>query len=672
MGVETGAGMDRDHAPDPGLLQIAAAFSELGAWRQDCGAAGAFHACGMSHQILRVPPHSLHRLADCWALLQDADQNHVAAAQARCEAQGMAYALDVRLKQASAVPIWLRVQAEPVRDGQGHIIATQGVFRDVSAAKLAEAALQESEMRFRSLIEGVERVSVQGYDSQRRVIFWNKASERLYGFSAEEAIGQKLEDLIIPPEMRELVIAGTQQWLQSGVVSVPAEELVLRHKDGSPVPVFSSHSMQRSRSGEALLYCVDVDLSERVQAEAVRHQLELRLREAQKLEALGTMAGGIAHDFNNVLGAILANVSLASALLPEEHPARQPLRLISRGGERARSMVQKMLAFSRHAPHSLEVIPLAEQVKDNLALLQASLPPRVSLRIVEADEALRVEADASELQQVLFNLCTNAWQALPAQGGKIEVGLRACRLPQDRPELDLPAGDYAHLFVRDDGSGISEETRARIFEPFFTTKSVEQGTGLGLSVVHGIVSSHRGAVALESQLGTGSCFGVYLPSYTGPATPSQSHSQQLATPGPDIAAAAPAQVAIRPQVLYVDDDEVMRLTVEGLLQRAGYRVELCASVDEALASLAAHGQDIAVVVSDYNMPGRDGLGLAKAMQSGHPQLPLLLSTGYVSEHLQQQVQAMGLARLIKKEHLLDELVPSITQLLASGSQPRSW
>lgn len=667
MGVETGAGMGCDHAPNPSLLQIAAAFSELGAWRQECGVSSAFQACGTSYQILHAPPASLRTLDDCWALLQDADRDRVIAAQARCETQGAAYALDLRLKQQAAVPLWLRVQAEPVLDAQGHIVATQGVFRDVSAAKLAEAALQESEMRFRSLIEGVERVSVQGYDSQRRVIFWNKASERLYGYSAEEAIGRKLEDLIIPPEMRELVIAGTQQWLQSGVVSVPAEELVLRHKDGSPVPVFSSHSMQRSGSGEALLYCVDVDLSERVQAEAVRHQLELRLREAQKLEALGTMAGGIAHDFNNVLGAILANVSLASALLAEDHPARQPLRLISRGGERARSMVQKMLAFSRHAPHSLEVIPLAEQVKDNLALLQASLPPRVSLCIIEADESLRVEADASELQQVLFNLCTNAWQALPVHGGKIEVGLRTCRLPQDRPELDLPAGDYAHLFVRDDGSGISEETRARIFEPFFTTKSVEQGTGLGLSVVHGIVSSHRGAVALESQLGVGSCFSVYLPSYIGVAAPTPS-------PGPQAqgGVAAPALAAIRPQVLYVDDDEVMRLTVEGLLQRAGYRVLLCGSVDEALASLAAQGQDIAVVVSDYNMPVRDGLGLAKAMQSSHPQLPLLLSTGYVSEHLQQQVQAMGLARLIKKEHLLDELVPSITQLLASGSHPRSW
>ncbi|WP_082680126.1 PAS domain-containing sensor histidine kinase [Paucibacter sp. KCTC 42545] len=667
MGVVTGAGMDRGHAPDPRLLQIAATFSELGAWRQDCGVAGVLHACGTSYQILRAPPDSLHTLADCWALMQDADRDSVIAAQARCESQGLAYALDLRLKQRATVPLWVRVQAEPVLDEQGRVTATQGVFRDISAAKLAEASLQESEMRFRALIEGVERVSVQGYDSQRRVIFWNKASERLYGFSAEEAIGQKLEDLIIPPEMRELVIAGTQQWLQSGVVSVPAEELVLRHKNGSPVPVFSSHSMQRSGSGEALLYCVDVDLSERVQAEAVRHQLELRLREAQKLEALGTMAGGIAHDFNNVLGAILANVSLASALLAEDHPARQPLRLISRGGERARSMVQKMLAFSRHAPHSLEVIPLAEQVKDNLALLQASLPPRVSLRIVEADESLRVEADASELQQVLFNLCTNAWQALPAQGGKIEVGLRACHLPEDRPELDLPAGDYAHLFVRDDGSGISEETRARIFEPFFTTKPVEQGTGLGLSVVHGIVRSHRGAVALESQLGAGSCFSVYLPSYTGAAV-------QAPSPGPQAhgPAALPAQIAVRPQVLYVDDDEVMRLTVEGLLRRAGYRVLLCASVDEALASLAAYGQDIAVVVSDYNMPGRDGLGLAKAMQSSHPQLPLFLSTGYVSEHLQQQVQAMGLARLIKKEHLLDELVPSITQLLAGGNAPRSW
>lgn len=651
------------------LLQIAARFSELGAWLQESGPAGLFHASPKVHEILGAEPGELRTLQDCWVFLQADDRARAEQAQALCESQARAYTLELRLARDGATESWVRLQVSPLLDTSGQLKGSEGAFCDISTVKLTEAVLQESEMRFRSLIEGVDKVSVQGYDSQRRVIFWNKASETLYGYSADEAIGRQLEDLIIPPVMRELVVQGTRQWLESGVVSVPSEELVLRHKDGSDVPVFSSHAMQRSRSGEAFLYCVDVDLSERVQAEATRAKLESQLREAQKLEAMGTMAGGIAHDFNNVLGAILANISLASEQLAEDHPAMRHMRLISRGGERARNMVRKMLAFSRRQPHSLELLELGEQVGESLALLRASLPKGVSLQLDALDGDLLVQADASELQQVLLNLCSNAWQSLPPSGGHIHVGLRRAHLPADRPELEMPAGDYAELFVRDDGCGIDALTQARIFEPFFTTKPIDQGTGLGLAVVHGVVRGHHGAIAIDSEPGKGSCFHVYLPVVDGQSRPVHS----VAAPAPVAASknpepSRPKQASLGQRLIYVDDDEVMRLTVEGLLLRAGYRVGLCSCADEALALLETTGTDVAALISDYHMPERDGLSLANEVLRRYPGLPVLLSSGYISEQLHEQALSLGVSCLIKKENLLEELLPSVQTLL--GETPR--
>ncbi|MDC8785683.1 hybrid sensor histidine kinase/response regulator [Roseateles koreensis] len=683
MAVVTRMRTDDRHALDQRLLQIAARLSELGAWIQERGPAGRFHASGKAHDILNVPSGSLQSLADCWAVLQDQDRAAAELAQAQCEAGGRAYTLEFRLPElarsgpqdADVGPVWLRVQAVPMFGPDGSVSRVEGAFFDISAAKSAELALQDSDMRFRALIEGVERVSVQGYDSQRRVIFWNKASERLYGYSADEAIGRQLEDLIIPGTMRAQVIEGTQQWLQSGVVSAPAEELVLCDKAGAPVPVFSSHTLQYSRSGEPLLFCVDIDLRERVKAEALRHQLESQLREAQKIEALGIMAGGIAHDFNNVLGAILSNVNLASALLGASHPSERHLRLITQGAERARSMVKKLLTFSRRdAPHP-QWLALAEQLRDTLDLLRAGLPSQVTLSLGELDETLQVEADAAELQQVLFNLCTNASQALPPEGGTVRVSLYRCQLPEDRPLLQLPPGLYAQLSVCDNGSGISEAQQARIFEPFFTTKPAGEGTGLGLSVVHGIVHRHQGSIVLDSREGEGSCFHVLLPCATAVNFPAN-----LSPPDPP-GISRPSEKGDKntmdewghrvPRLLYVDDDEVMRLTAQSLLQRAGYQVETCASADAAMHCLGEAngpsallaGSPFAAVISDYNMPDRDGFSLADALRQTYPGLPVILASGHVSDSMQLQAHALGLAPLIKKENLLEELVAAVDRRL---------
>lgn len=506
--------------------------------------------------------------------------------------------------------------------------------------RLAQALL-ESDGRFRALLEGVEKVSVQGYDAERRVIFWNAASEQLYGYRRAEALGRRLEELIIPPAMRPFVIEATRQWLASGKVSTPAEELILQHKNGSPVHVYSSHTMQRNSQGQAELYCVDIDLSERVQAEARRQELETQLREAQKLEALGQLASGIAHDFNHILGAVLGNVALAMEQLPPDHPAAAHLGLIRVGGERGRSLVQKILAFGRRQPLELRALRLQSLVRESLALLRAAMPAGVQLSLRLAEEPLFVHADPTQIQQVLMNLCTNAWHALDGRPGTVEVGLEAQHGGRGGPRV--------HLWVRDDGRGMDQDTRDHLFEPFFTTKPEGEGTGLGLAVAHGIVMTHGGEIQVDSTPGQGSCFHLYLPLLEWSAPPTEP------APLTELDGLGAGQ-----RILYVDDDDVMRLTVQALLERQGYRVTLAGDAQQAL-ELAARGVDL--VISDVNMPGGSGLALAGELIARSPWLPVVLSTGHVTDLLRGQARQLGVRGLLQKEKTLEDLPELVRRVL---------
>ncbi|HKX42565.1 MAG TPA: response regulator [Burkholderiaceae bacterium] len=392
------------------------------------------------------------------------------------------------------------------------------------------------------------------------------------------------------------------------------------------------------------------DIDVRKQAEAAHRELEAQLRESQKMESIGTLAGGIAHDFNNILGAILGNLALARGDVGPEHPALQSLEQIDRASRRARGLVQQILAFSRRQTQVLVVQPLQPILEETLTLLRSGVPAMTELQANIVQQPLYVNADATQMQQVLMNLGTNAWHALQGNPGRIEIGLAERVLDAAAAQAlgGQPAGRYAHLWVRDTGVGMDEATRARIFEPFFTTKA--DGTGLGMSVVHGIVKAHRGGISVVSEIGKGSTIALYFPLCEPPAADS-----------PETAAAGTAS-GRGEHVLYVDDDEVVRLVVERLLQRAGWRARTVATADEALKTLDTTSFDL--VVTDFNMPGASGLDLAKELARQHPRLPIVIISGYVSNELVHGAQRLGVHHVLHKQNLYEELAPMVQRVLS--------
>ena len=398
------------------------------------------------------------------------------------------------------------------------------------------------------------------------------------------------------------------------------------------------------------------DVTERKHAEATQRTLESQLRQAQKLEAIGTLAGGIAHDFNNIMAAILGNVAFARDAVGPGHVAQAYLEQINKAGRRARSLVQQILTFSQRQSSEFVTLALGPLVQETVTMLRSTMGPAVRLTCVLPDQALAVRGNATQLQQVLMNLGTNAWHALGGQGGHIEVGLEAVNLhpqPAGQPPAGLPAGHYVRLWVSDDGVGMDDATRERIFEPFFTTKPVGQGTGLGLAVAHGIVDAHGGAIDVQSVPGQGSTFHTYLPLVAHRLAPSAPESLQA------------VEMHGRGQhVLYIDDDEVMVLMVEGLLQRLGYRATCLADAQAAIALVRVDPHGVDLVVTDFNMPQCSGLDVVRALAAINPSLPVAISSGYISDELRESATALGVCAVMQKEHTLEALGPLVHAALS--------
>ena len=401
------------------------------------------------------------------------------------------------------------------------------------------------------------------------------------------------------------------------------------------------------------------DITEGKKSIQVQASLEAQLRESQKMEAIGTLAAGIAHDFNNILGTILGNAELARKDCGWNHQALVSLEEINKAARRAHDLVQQILSFSRRQPTSRRVMSLQPMVEESVRLMRAVLPGGVRLDCYCGIDAPAVAANPTQVQQVLLNLGANAAYAMDGRPGDISIRVEAFTQESymHQPDAILKPGHYARILFSDTGQGMDAKTQKRIFEPFFTTKPVGEGTGLGLSVVFGIMQTHEGAIVVTSELGKGSCFELYFPTASG----------TVAALGPG-EVAAPACEGVGQNILYIDDDESQLFMVQRMLERWGYRVITYREQREAIAAVQSGDIHFDLVLTDFKMPGMSGLDVARAVREVRPNLPVLMVSGYINDQLRAQAAAAGIRELFSKPHEEEDLRDAIQLLVPPPSK----
>jgi signal transduction histidine kinase/ActR/RegA family two-component response regulator len=394
------------------------------------------------------------------------------------------------------------------------------------------------------------------------------------------------------------------------------------------------------------------ELAERRVTEQRRVVLENQLRQSQKMEALGTLAGGIAHDFNNILMAILGNAELALADLDGRHPSRQSLVGIREASVRASDIVKRILVFSRRQEMERKIIALTPVLEEAIGLLRASLPKNIVVDIAFESDVPPIAGDASHLFQVVMNLATNASHAMEANGGVLLFTLNTVTVTaaEAASAVGLSTGPYVRFRVADNGTGMSRATLERVFEPFFTTKGLS-GTGLGLSVVHGIIRDHHGAITVESELGKGTTFTVWIPTAASPAAA-------------DIQEAFATKPGRGERIMYVDDEEALLVVMERTLGRLGYKCTGFSDPVLAFQEFQCNSGEYAAVITDLAMPAMSGVELAQLMRGVRPDISIALASGHADGNT--AAAAMGITTRIQKPFAASTLAEAINELLSPG------
>jgi PAS domain S-box-containing protein len=500
-----------------------------------------------------------------------------------------------------------------------------------------EAKLRESEARYRGLVDLAADAIVVS-TSETRLVEANHRASELFGYTREELLSLSLERLFSPEELRRVPFR--YDLADQGQIVVVERRLA--RKNGAEVPV----EMSSRRMPDGKYQTILRDVSERHRAEAERAALEARLRQSQKMEAIGRLAGGVAHDFNNLLTAITGSLALALRDVDGESRAHRWLKETDKAAWRAAALTHQLLAFSRQQVIAPRVVDLRGVVEGAGSMLSRMIGEDVALRIRVCEEPCMVEVDQGQLEQVLLNLAANARDAMP------DGGTLAIEVSRSRVGLAARAGrgPSVVMAVTDTGHGMNEDVQARIFEPFFTTKPAGSGTGLGLAMVYGAVEQNGGSIDVVSRPGRGSTFRIQLPEKRGPK------------------AARPALQGDVPRgsetVLLVEDEAAVREVTREQLESLGYRVLACADAAEALAACAGHAEPLHLLLTDVVMPGMNGRELAERLTQGRPGLRVLYTSGYGEDVIARHGVLEPGVLLLQKPYALPKLAGLVRTALA--------
>ncbi len=482
-------------------------------------------------------------------------------------------------------------------------------------------------------------------NAESRITYWNKGAQEMYGWSRDEALGRISQDLLKtkfpkPVETIEAEAYTKGRW---------EGELVQTARDGSLVTVASRWTVQTDNGTPVGILETNNNITE-------QKNTEQQLRQAQKLEALGTLSGGIAHDFNNLLAAIIGFTELVHDHLPKESRERHHTRRVLEASMRGRELVRQMLTFSRRTEGEKKPLRLSAIVKETGQLLRSSIPSTIDLRINVIRESGVILGTPVEIQQVVMNLATNAAFAMREKGGTLDIELSDFSVSTHNGNADgMEPGLYMRLVVRDTGTGIPAEVMDRIFDPFFTTKGQGEGTGLGLSVVMGIVTQCHGYIKVESMPGKGSTFSVYFPKVEQEPANWPVAGQEAISTGDET-------------ILFVDDEEALVEMGEEILAELGYEVICRTSSGEALALFKQDPSRIDLVITDQTMPDMTGVEVAREMLSIRPDLPIILATGFSHIVDAKSAQTEGIKGFVMKPLTRREIAKTIRKVLDEQKQ----
>ena len=563
--------------------------------------------------------------------------------------QGKEYHVEFRTRLGpDGSPHWVRALGAVERDDSGQPLRVRGIAMDVTKSKAAEEALRHSESQLKTALEA-GRMGTWVSDVRKDRVWMDATAKELWGLPAgnAELTGNELRAMLHPDDVQRIQTLRQNLFHQGTDLST---EFRLLRQDGAVVWLASRARLERDASGAPLRQVgILMDITERKRGE------EARVR-SQKLEALGTLSGGIAHDFNNILLAINENARLVAEELPGDHSSQEGLAEIRKAGRRAADLVRQILAFSRPGQKEKQVQPLAPVVEEALKLVRATIPANIRFEIEIAGDLPLVAADSGQIYQIIVNLATNSAYAIGSKPGLIAITMEPFHAPSRvNTVLGLETGAYLMLTVRDNGSGMDMATLDRIFDPFFTTKPQGQGSGLGLSMVHGIMKNHGGAIAVSSELGKGTAFQLYFPASLAP----------VAKTDPQQAPGAPLGEL---RVLYVDDEESLVSLAGRALRRMGYKVAGFTDPREALQAFQKAPDDFDIVVTDLSMPHLSGFDLARQLMAIRPEMPVVLISGYVRPVDEEMAAQLGVQKVLLKPSSIEEIGRSLDAIFREKRQ----